>query len=223
MIAGLMYFTQAMVASQVANGNIQPAPGYPDGSTLTFPQQLYIAGFNQFHAGYACALAVVLFVVAMAFTVVLLAAPPASTSRRHRDDVPLRTSRSPAEGKGLGQREKSLTTARDLATGSRRAMTTTYAPAPPARPAPHHSHRPHAAGPAGGASWSGSPNTPSPSAWPAPSSARSCIIFLTSVMTDGQSLTTSLWPHHWQWSNYRTVFCHRTGRHLAGQHRASMR
>lgn len=71
-IAGLQYFTQAMVASQVANGNIQPAPGYPDGSTLTFPQQLYIAGFNQFHAGYACALAVVLFVVAMAFTVVLL-------------------------------------------------------------------------------------------------------------------------------------------------------
>ncbi|MGW3306806.1 carbohydrate ABC transporter permease [Streptomyces sp. NPDC001073] len=31
-------------------------------------------------------------------------------------------------------------------------------------------------------------------------------IFLTSLMTDGQSLTTSLWPHHWQWSNYRTVF-----------------
>ena len=71
-IAGLQYFTQAMVASQVANGNIQPSPGYPDGSTLTFPQQLYIAGFNEFHAGYACALAVVLFVVAMAFTVVLL-------------------------------------------------------------------------------------------------------------------------------------------------------
>jgi multiple sugar transport system permease protein len=71
-IAGLQYFTQAMVASQVANGNIQASPGYPDGSTLTFPQQLYIAGFNQFHAGYACALAVVLFVVAMAFTVVLL-------------------------------------------------------------------------------------------------------------------------------------------------------
>ena len=71
-IAGLQYFTQAMVASQVANGNVQASPGYPDGSTLTYPQQLYIAGFNQFHAGYACALAVVLFVVAMGFTVVLL-------------------------------------------------------------------------------------------------------------------------------------------------------
>jgi multiple sugar transport system permease protein len=71
-IAGLQYFTQAMVASQVANGNILASPGYPDGSTLTFPQQLYITGFSQFHVGYACALAVVLFVVAMAVTIVLL-------------------------------------------------------------------------------------------------------------------------------------------------------
>ncbi|MEV0186042.1 sugar ABC transporter permease [Streptomyces sp. NPDC050625] len=71
-IAGLQYFTQAMVASQVANGNVQASPGYPDGSTLTFPQQLYVTGFTQFHVGYACALAVVLFVVAMAFTIVLL-------------------------------------------------------------------------------------------------------------------------------------------------------
>ncbi|MFC1443603.1 sugar ABC transporter permease [Streptacidiphilus sp. N1-10] len=71
-IAGLQYFTQAMVAAQVANGNIQAAPGYPDGSTMTFPEELYTSGFNQFHAGYACALAVVLFLVSMAFTLVLL-------------------------------------------------------------------------------------------------------------------------------------------------------
>jgi multiple sugar transport system permease protein len=71
-IAAIQYFTQAMVASQTANGGIQAAPGYPGGSTLTFSQQLYTTGFNQFHMGYACALAVVLFVVAMAFTIVLL-------------------------------------------------------------------------------------------------------------------------------------------------------
>ena len=71
-IATLQYFTQAMVASQTANGNIQAAPGFPGGSTLTFSQQIYVAGFNQFHMGYACALAVVMFAVAMAFTVVLL-------------------------------------------------------------------------------------------------------------------------------------------------------
>ncbi|WP_368862125.1 carbohydrate ABC transporter permease [Catenulispora pinistramenti] len=71
-IAALQYFTQAMVASQTADGSIQAPPGYPGGSTLTFSQQLYTAGFTQFHMGYACALAVVLFAVAMVFTVALL-------------------------------------------------------------------------------------------------------------------------------------------------------
>jgi multiple sugar transport system permease protein len=71
-IAAVQYFTQAMVASQTANGSIQAPPGFPGGSTLTFSQQLYTTGFTQFHMGYACALAVVMFTVAMAFTVVLL-------------------------------------------------------------------------------------------------------------------------------------------------------
>jgi multiple sugar transport system permease protein len=31
-------------------------------------------------------------------------------------------------------------------------------------------------------------------------------LFLTSVMTDGQALTSSLWPRHWDWDNYVTVF-----------------
>ncbi|WP_042402592.1 carbohydrate ABC transporter permease [Streptacidiphilus carbonis] len=31
-------------------------------------------------------------------------------------------------------------------------------------------------------------------------------LFLTSVMTDSQALTTNFWPQHWVWSNYRTVF-----------------
>ncbi|GAA2100625.1 carbohydrate ABC transporter permease [Kitasatospora saccharophila] len=31
-------------------------------------------------------------------------------------------------------------------------------------------------------------------------------VFLTSVMTDRQALTSDLWPHHWQWSNFATVW-----------------
>ncbi|MBO2449806.1 sugar ABC transporter permease [Actinomadura barringtoniae] len=76
-IETLQYFTQALVAAKVAAGQAdQPgtqfAPGYPDGSTLTFPQWLYDEGFRQFNMGYACVLALVMFVVAMAFTLVLL-------------------------------------------------------------------------------------------------------------------------------------------------------
>jgi multiple sugar transport system permease protein len=76
-IETLQYFTQAMVAAKVAAGQAdQPgtqfAPGYPDGSTLTFPQWLYDEGFRQFNMGYACVLALVLFVVAMSFTLLLL-------------------------------------------------------------------------------------------------------------------------------------------------------
>src|SRR5882762_6755390 len=31
-------------------------------------------------------------------------------------------------------------------------------------------------------------------------------VFLTAVMSDNQALTRDLWPHHWQWSNFRTVW-----------------
>ncbi|MFF2814409.1 carbohydrate ABC transporter permease [Kitasatospora cineracea] len=31
-------------------------------------------------------------------------------------------------------------------------------------------------------------------------------VFLTSVMTDHQALTSDLWPHRWQWSNFATVW-----------------
>ncbi|MEV6772303.1 carbohydrate ABC transporter permease [Nocardia sp. NPDC051030] len=31
-------------------------------------------------------------------------------------------------------------------------------------------------------------------------------VFLTSVMTDQQALTTNLWPDHWQWGNYAKVW-----------------
>lgn len=31
-------------------------------------------------------------------------------------------------------------------------------------------------------------------------------VFLTAVMSDNQALTRDLWPHTWQWSNFRTVW-----------------
>jgi len=31
-------------------------------------------------------------------------------------------------------------------------------------------------------------------------------VFLTSLMTDNQALTSDLWPHQWVWSNYRNLF-----------------
>ncbi len=31
-------------------------------------------------------------------------------------------------------------------------------------------------------------------------------VFLTAVMSDNQALTSSLWPRHWQWSNFVEVF-----------------
>lgn len=76
-IETLQYFTQAMVAANVSQGNADQAgtttaPGYPDGASLTFPQTLYNEGFQQFNMGYACVLALVLFAVAMLFTVILL-------------------------------------------------------------------------------------------------------------------------------------------------------
>jgi multiple sugar transport system permease protein len=72
-IAALQYFTQAMVAAQTAGGTRNEVSyGYPGGSTLTFSQWIYTTGFTQFHMGYACALAVVLFTISMVFTVLLL-------------------------------------------------------------------------------------------------------------------------------------------------------
>ncbi|WP_169982302.1 MULTISPECIES: carbohydrate ABC transporter permease [unclassified Microbispora] len=76
-IQTLQYFTQAEVAARVASGATDSAgsvftPGYPDQSTLTFPQWLFQQGFRDYAMGYACVLALVLFAVAMAFTLILL-------------------------------------------------------------------------------------------------------------------------------------------------------
>ncbi|MFC4591561.1 carbohydrate ABC transporter permease [Sphaerisporangium corydalis] len=76
-IQTLQYFTQAMVAARVASGSTDSAgsvftPGYPDQSTLTFPELLFQQGFRDFAMGYACVLALLLFAVSMIFTLVLL-------------------------------------------------------------------------------------------------------------------------------------------------------
>ncbi|GLX01654.1 sugar ABC transporter permease [Microtetraspora sp. NBRC 16547] len=76
-IQTLQYFTQAMVAARVASGATDSAgsvfvPGYPDQSTLTFPEWLFHQGFRDFAMGYACVLALILFAVSMVFTLILL-------------------------------------------------------------------------------------------------------------------------------------------------------
>ena len=74
----LQYFTQAAVAASVAygqattGGGISSTFGYPEGSTFTYPLWLYVVGFRYDLLGYANAMAVVLFVVAFAVTVVML-------------------------------------------------------------------------------------------------------------------------------------------------------
>jgi multiple sugar transport system permease protein len=74
----LQYFDQAAVAGAVASGNattgggISSTFGYPEGATFTYPLWLYTVGFRYGALGYANAMAVALFVVAFAVTVILL-------------------------------------------------------------------------------------------------------------------------------------------------------
>jgi multiple sugar transport system permease protein len=69
-IAALQYFTEAAVASSVANGKtgIDAGPdqllGYPGDSLLTYTQWMYVQGFTSFQLGYSAAMAVILFIVA---------------------------------------------------------------------------------------------------------------------------------------------------------------
>ncbi|MGN6125369.1 MAG: carbohydrate ABC transporter permease [Humibacter sp.] len=77
-IAALQYFTEASVASSVASGqatvggSAAQVIGYPSDSLLTYTQWLYERGFANFQLGYASAMAVVLFIVAGLFLVLLL-------------------------------------------------------------------------------------------------------------------------------------------------------
>jgi multiple sugar transport system permease protein len=78
-IDGLQYFTQGFVAATVAGGGdagagVGSSLGYPQGSTLFYPVWLYQEGFQYFAMGYAAAMAVVLFLAALAITGLLLIA-----------------------------------------------------------------------------------------------------------------------------------------------------
>ena len=74
----LQYFDQAAVAGSIASGQattgagISQSFGYPEGSTFTYPLWLYTVGFRYNALGYANALAIALFVVALAVTVILM-------------------------------------------------------------------------------------------------------------------------------------------------------
>ncbi|MEZ0090427.1 carbohydrate ABC transporter permease [Streptacidiphilus sp. EB129] len=73
----LQYYTQAIVAGQVASGVIagsgqQFEPGYPQGSTWTLPQLVYNIGFQHFDYGAACVISILLFLIAMAGTSLLM-------------------------------------------------------------------------------------------------------------------------------------------------------
>ncbi len=80
-IYGFQYFTEAFVAAGGASGASGPGTGsglgYPQGSTLFYTIYLYQQGFEAFHLGYASAMAWILFVIIMIFTLILI-----RTSRR---------------------------------------------------------------------------------------------------------------------------------------------
>jgi multiple sugar transport system permease protein len=77
MIFALQFFTQAVVAGAAASGAADVAGntkfiGAPQNSTLTYPVWLYVQGFRYSNMGYAAAMAVLLFVVSLAFTAILV-------------------------------------------------------------------------------------------------------------------------------------------------------
>jgi multiple sugar transport system permease protein len=76
-IATMQYYTEPLIAGQVASGQIggagqQTEPGYPAKSTLTLPQLVYNLGFQRFDIGAACAIALVLFAMSMTVAAVLM-------------------------------------------------------------------------------------------------------------------------------------------------------
>ncbi|MFI6641717.1 carbohydrate ABC transporter permease [Streptomyces sp. NPDC050504] len=76
-IQTMQYYAQPLVAGKVASGILgnsgqQLEPGYPEKSTLTLPQLVYNLGFQRFDYGSAAVIALVLFVLSMAFTALLM-------------------------------------------------------------------------------------------------------------------------------------------------------
>ncbi|MFC0110506.1 carbohydrate ABC transporter permease [Kibdelosporangium aridum] len=77
MIFALQFFTQAVVAASAASNQSDVAGatqyiGAPQNTTLTYPIWLYVQGFRYANMGYAAAMAVLLFIVSAAFTVILV-------------------------------------------------------------------------------------------------------------------------------------------------------
>lgn len=70
------YFTEAFVASGSANGlnTANQSLGYPQQSLLFYSTDLYAQGFVYFKTGYASAMAVLLFLVVLAATIVFVRA-----------------------------------------------------------------------------------------------------------------------------------------------------
>jgi multiple sugar transport system permease protein len=78
-INSLQYFTQAAVAASAATGqatngggSASSTFGNPEGSTFTYPLWLYLKGFKYNQMGYASAMAIVLFVVALTIILIVL-------------------------------------------------------------------------------------------------------------------------------------------------------
>jgi multiple sugar transport system permease protein len=74
-IYGFQYFTEAYVVSNNLGGASSAGVsqlGYPQGSLLFYSVWLYQQGFESFHMGYASALAWVLFIIILVFTLLFL-------------------------------------------------------------------------------------------------------------------------------------------------------
>jgi multiple sugar transport system permease protein len=77
-IEALQLFTQAFVAATIAAGSASSAGdpsndlGYPEDSTLFYPVLLFQQGFRFFNMGYAAAMAVLLFIVSFAITLIIV-------------------------------------------------------------------------------------------------------------------------------------------------------
>ncbi|HEU5354291.1 MAG TPA: sugar ABC transporter permease [Actinocrinis sp.] len=73
----MQYYTQAIVAGEVASGHVATAGttldiGYPLGASLTVPQLIYQQGILNANTGPACVLSILLFAMTMLFTLILL-------------------------------------------------------------------------------------------------------------------------------------------------------
>ncbi len=72
LIACLQFFTQPFVANSVVTNSGNVIVGYPDGATMYYTTWIYKQAFAFFNVGYASALSTILFIVAMAFTIIVL-------------------------------------------------------------------------------------------------------------------------------------------------------